>query len=226
MSISIIIPVLNEAERIGPCLDRLTHYANLEILVVDGGSSDATLLHVQKRGVNIIVSQPGRGQQQHAGALAAKNDLLLFLHSDTKLPDNFALEVRAILQQPNVAAGAFQLAIDNQGAGFRLVERGVNLRSRIFQMPYGDQALFMKKTTYFSAGGFPKVPIMEDVLLVHRLKKLGRILLADTSVVTSARRWQKHGILKTLIINQFMLAGRMAGISPDRLARWYYGKKD
>jgi len=116
------------------------------------------------------------------------------------------------------------LNIHATGKGYRIVEWGVNLRSRVCQLPYGDQALFMKQEIYFAAGGFPEEPILEDVALVSRLKQLGKITIADSAAVTSARRWQKHGIIKTLVINQLMLVGRMLGISSERLTRWYYGK--
>jgi rSAM/selenodomain-associated transferase 2 len=223
LSISIIIPVLNEESDIGPCLDNLAQNTS-EILVVDGGSTDKTLEEAEKRDVKIIVAAPGRGSQQHAGALQAEETTLLFLHCDTRLPDNFSAEIQSILQKKNTAAGAFRLNIHATGKGYRIVEWGVNLRSRVCQLPYGDQALFMKQETYFTAGGFPAEPILEDVALVSRLKQLGKITIADSAAITSARRWQKHGIIKTLVINQLMLVGRMLGISSERLARWYYGK--
>jgi len=225
LSISIIIPVLNEEVSIGPCLDSIARDAVIEIIVVDGGSVDKTIPEAQKRKVKIMTSAPGRGTQQHAGAKIARGDTLLFLHCDTRLPRNFAQTIEKILHQKTVAAGAFRLAIDATGAGYRLVEWGVNIRSRLCKLPYGDQALFLSRERYFSVGGFPEEPIMEDVALVCQLKKTGAIALADSAVITSARRWKKHGILHTMLINQFMLAGRMMGIPAARLARWYSAKK-
>lgn len=224
MSISIIIPVRNEEDAIGSCLDRLPDCADLEILVVDGGSTDHTRQEITSRGLVPVPSAPGRGRQQHVGARAALKDILLFLHCDTRLPPDFIPQVQEILQQEGVAAGAFQLAIDAPGWGYRLIETGANLRSRTMQLPYGDQALFMKSDTYFAAGGFPAQPIMEEVVLVSRLKKQGRIVIAPTAATTSARRWRQHGLVRTTVVNQLMLAGWAIGISAERLGRWYYGR--
>lgn len=226
--ISIIIPTLNEEQRIGLCLDRLlAHPARdvLEIVVADGGSSDGTVEEVRKRGLIPVTSVPGRGQQQHRGAEAASGEVLLFLHSDTALPDTFPDDIRSTLKKKAAIAGAFRLRINGRGLGFRLIEAGVQLRSTFLSLPYGDQALFMHRTAYLSAGGFPQQPIMEDIPLVHRLKKLGRIDLAPSYVSTSARRWQQHGLLKTTLINQLMLLGRAIGISPQQLARFYYPQR-
>ncbi len=224
MSISIIIPVRNEEEAIGACLDRLPDCPDIEILVVDGSSTDQTVAKIHQRKQNVIPSTPGRGSQQHAGALAASGDVLLFLHCDTRLPHNFAVQVTHILKDTKTAAGAFRLRIDARGMGYRIIEWGANLRSRMIQLPYGDQALFMRRTTYFAAGGFPEQLILEDTVLVSRLKKQGRIVLAPSSMTTSARRWQQHGIIRTTVVNQLILVGQATGIPAARLAQWYYKK--
>jgi rSAM/selenodomain-associated transferase 2 len=223
LSISIIIPVHNEEQGIGPCLDHLLSYPALEILVVDGGSTDQTLDRIRQKGLTPLISKPGRGTQQSRGAEAAAGSTLLFLHCDTRLPPDFSAIVTDTLQRRDVAAGAFQFTLNGQGWGYRLIERGANFRSRCLGMPYGDQALFMKKEMYLAAGGFAEQPVMEDVELVCSLKKLGRIVTVREPAVTSARRWQQQGLVKTTLINQLMMAGRTMGISPQRLARWYYG---
>ena len=222
LSISIIIPVYNEEKNIGPCLDSLSCHSDLEIVVIDGGSSDQTVQEATARGVTLLISRPGRGKQQHAGAKASRGNVLLFLHCDTRLPHNFAAHIQILLQQEGVVAGAFRLAIDAKGWGYRIIEHGANLRSTIFSLPYGDQALFMERDSYFAANGFPDQPLLEEVVLLSRLKKLGRIKIVPTAASTSARRWQKHGVVKTTVINQLMLAGWVSGIPPTRLARWYY----
>ncbi|XOF34879.1 MAG: TIGR04283 family arsenosugar biosynthesis glycosyltransferase [Candidatus Electrothrix sp. YB6] len=227
-SISIIIPVLNEEQAVGACLDLLLAHPernSLEIVVVDGGSTDSTLQEISRRGLTPVSSAPGRGPQQHTGARASTGEILLFLHCDTALPPDFPFQTRETLQQKNVAAGAFRLHIGGRGPGFRCLEAGVNLRSRLFSLPYGDQALFMRRTTYFASGGFPGQPLMEDVALVKRLRKLGRIVLAPACVTTSARRWQQHGLLRTTLLNQLILLGSAAGVPPYRLAQWYYRKR-
>ncbi|MCI5193511.1 MAG: glycosyltransferase [Candidatus Electrothrix sp. AU1_5] len=236
MSISIIIPTLNEGQHIGTCLDRLLlhrrsseNLANIsEIIVADGGSTDQTLQEIAARGIHriqLLHTEAGRGQQQHCGATAASGDILLFLHCDTVLPETFFDDICATLQKKDVVAGAFRLHINGRGVGFRLIEAGVQLRSSLLQLPYGDQALFMRRATYFTVGGFPEQPIMEDLALVLCLKKLGRIALTQTHVTTSARRWQQHGLVKTTLINQLMLLGRVIGVSPQQLARLYYAQR-
>ncbi len=196
-----------------------------EIIVIDGGSTDRTAQEILARGVRFIRSEPGRGQQQHRGAEKAGSETLLFLHCDTVLPETFFEDIHCTLRRKNVAAGAFRLRIKGGAFGFRLIEAGIQVRSKIFSLPYGDQALFMRRETYFTAKGFPQQPIMEDVALVHRLKKLGRIVLTQAHVTTSARRWQQHGLVKTTLINQLMLLGRAVGISPQQLTRFYYAKR-
>ncbi len=234
LPISIIIPTLNEEQHIGVCLDRLlsqtrSRYDLLdvlpEIIVVDGGSTDRTVQEILARGVRLISSEPGRGQQQHRGAEAAHGDILLFLHCDTVLPETFFEDIWSTLRKKNVAAGAFRLAINGKGIGFRFIEAGILLRSQLVALPYGDQAFFMRRKIYFAAKGFPQQPIMEDVALIYRLKKLGRIVLTQAHVTTSARRWQQHGLMKTTLVNQLMLLGRAVGISPQQLARFYYAKR-
>ncbi len=224
LPISIIIPVLNEVQAIGPCLDQFLPYPELEILPVDGGSSDGTQEEIQARGFVPLRSAPGRGAQQHQGALAAQGNILLFLHCDTFLPAHFIEHITSSLADPQAVAGAFRLRLAATGWGLRCIEAGANLRSYLMQIPYGDQALFMQRDTYVAVGGFPCQPLLEDLVLVLRLRKKGRIVLAPAAVSTSARRWQRHGVLKISLINQAMLLAWAAGISPHRLARWYYGR--
>ncbi|MCI5189939.1 MAG: glycosyltransferase [Candidatus Electrothrix sp. AS4_5] len=176
-------------------------------------------------GIQLLHTEAGRGQQQHCGATAASGDILLFLHCDTVLPATFSKDICLTLQKKDVVAGAFRLHINGRGVGFRLIEAGVQFRSSLLQLPYGDQALFMRRATYFAVGGFPEQPIMEDLALVLCLKKLGRIALTQTYVTTSARRWQQHGLVKTTLINQLMLLGRVIGVSPQQLARLYYAQR-
>jgi rSAM/selenodomain-associated transferase 2 len=196
-----------------------------EIIVVDGGSTDQTIQETLARGVQLIRSEPGRGQQQHQGAEAAQGNILLFLHCDTILPATFPEDIISTLQKKHTVAGAFRFTINGTHPGFRLIEAGTQLRAILFDLPYGDQALFMEKATYFAAGGFPLQPIMEDIALVSQLKKLGKIALAPSAAKTSARRWQQHGLLKTTLINQLMLIGRAMGIAPQQLARFYYAQR-
>lgn len=220
-AISIVIPALNEARQLPAVLDRLRAANPVEVIVVDGGSSDGTAELAEAKGARVFRATPGRSHQLNCGAAAATGPLLLFLHADTRLPEEFDRTIRQTLAQPGVVAGAFRLAIDGPGRGLRWVEWGVNLRSRLLQMPYGDQAIFLSAEVFQSLGCFPDLPMMEDFELVRRLRKVGRVAIAPSAVVTSDRRWRTLGILRTTLANQAMIAGYLLGIDPHRLARWY-----
>ena len=147
--------------------------------------------------------------------------MLLFLHGDTRLPPGFDQWVQDLLANPGIVAGAFALGIDGPEIGLKIIEKLANFRSRFFQLPYGDQAIFLRPNLLRVIGGFPDMPIMEDFVLTRRLKKEGRIAIAPVAVQTSARRWLKLGILKTTLINQAVLLAYFFGCDPERLARWY-----
>ena len=223
--ISVIIPVLNDAEALDLALGSTQDYTGVECIVVDGGSSDESAEVAQSRGVKVLHSPPGRARQMNAGAEVAEGRFLLFLHADTRLPEGFDGHVRRILTGSGVAAGAFQLQIDAPSARLRLIEKAANWRSRYLQMPYGDQAIFLRKELFREMGGFPDLPIMEDFQLIRRLQGEGRIVITPVAVVTSARRWKKLGALRTTLFNQMMILGFYLGFEPARLARWYRRKK-
>jgi rSAM/selenodomain-associated transferase 2 len=222
--ISIIIPVLNEANTIRAVLARLLDARSVEVIVVDGGSRDETVAIAQSLGVRVITAAASRASQMNAGAAVATGEIVLFLHADTHLPTQFETLVRQALQNAGTVAGAFELRIDAQLRGLRLVERMVNVRSRFLSMPYGDQAIFLKAAVFHEIGGFPDLPIMEDFELMRRLKRLGRIKIVPAPVLTSGRRWQKLGVVKTTLINQLIIAGYFLGIPPAQLVRWYRRK--
>ena len=219
--ISVIIPVLDDAEVLDLALGSPQDCTGVERIVVDGGSTDGSAELAKSRGVKIIHSPPGRARQMNAGAEVAEGTLLVFLHADTRLPEGFDDHVRRILTPSEVAAGAFQLQIDAHSARWRFIEKTANWRSRYLQMPYGDQAIFLRAELFREMGGFPDLPIMEDFELIRRLKGRGRIVIAPAAVLTSARRWEKLGALRTTLINQLMILGFYLGFEPSRLARWY-----
>ena len=169
----------------------------------------------------MIQSNPGKAVQMNTGAAAATGDVLVFLHADTLLPEDFSHQIISALNQNGVVAGAFRLTIDSTRAGIRIIEHMTNLRSRFLRLPYGDQALFMKKSLFEKMGGFAEVPIMEDFILVRRLKRKGKIVILPAAVATSPRRWLHLGIVKTWLINQAIVIAYYLGIPPERLTRWY-----
>jgi rSAM/selenodomain-associated transferase 2/rSAM/selenodomain-associated transferase 1 len=219
--ISIIIPTLNEAATIGRTLSRLEKAENLEVIVVDGGSIDTTAESAASRGVKVIRSTPGKAVQMNTGAAAATGDILVFLHADTLLPEGYSHQIVAALNQNGVAAGAFRLSIDSPAAGIRFIECMANLRSRFLRLPYGDQALFMKKSLFDTIGGFPEMQIMEDFILVRRLTHKGKIVIVPKAVVTSPRRWLHLGVFKTWLINQLIIMAYYLGLPSERLTRIY-----
>ena len=223
--LSIIIPTLNEAGEIEKSLSRLSKSDTVEILVVDGGSSDDTVEKARKFGARLLSTAPSKAGQMNAGAAGARGDVLVFLHADTCLPEHFEQKVLATVNRKGISAGAFTLTIDSDDSGLRFIERVANWRARLLQMPYGDQALFVSRQLFFEIGGFADYPIMEDFELVRRLKKRGKIAILPDSVITSPRRWQNLGVVKTWLLNQVILAAYFIGIPPHRLAAWYRREK-
>ncbi|EGJ33779.1 MULTISPECIES: TIGR04283 family arsenosugar biosynthesis glycosyltransferase [Moorena] len=221
VKISIIIPVLNEASHIADTLATVREASNVEVIVVDGGSDDETVAIAQSMGAKIIAAGAGRASQMNAGAAVATGDILLFLHADTRLPKGFDTLVREGLQDHDTVAGAFELAIDANLRGVRLIERMVNLRSRFCSLPYGDQAIFIKTKVFTDLGGFLNLPIMEDFDLMRRLRHLGKITILSQPVLTSGRRWQTLGVVKTTLINQLVIVAYHLGVSPHRIVGWY-----
>lgn len=223
--ISVIIPVLNEQATINAVLSHLRFlpYINhIEIIVVDGDDEVGTLSVIEDRQIIKIKSPKGRGIQMSMGAKMARGDLLLFLHADTFLPVTAFKDILTIRIDKAVAASAFDLKINAKGFVFRIIELTASLRSRLTGMPYGDQALCVKREWYERIGGFMPYPVMEDVDLVQRLRNNGgRILIFSSKVRTSARRWQKEGALVCTLRNWMILGLFYLGVSPVLLKRYY-----
>jgi len=223
--ISIIIPTLNEAGVIKAAINRLPRSEQLEIIVVDGSSADATARVARELGVRVLSAAPSKAGQMNAGAAEARGDVLLFLHVDTRLPENFEEKVLAALSRSGFGAGAFSLGIDSRNRGLRFIEHAANWRARLLKMPYGDQALFVARDLFNKIGGFPDYPIMEDFEFIRRLKRKSKIAILPESVQTSPRRWQNLGVFKTWVINQLIVVAYFIGIPPHRLAFWYRREK-
>ncbi len=220
-SITVIIPVLNEDGLLGETLRSAQAGSRLETIVVDGGSSDGSLEVARTQGARTLSAAGGRARQMNAGAALATSSILLFLHADTILPPGFEQCIRDTLNRAGVAAGAFELGIASRRWPYRIIEKAANLRARYLQMPYGDQGLFVRAELFHRLGGFRDMPIMEDVDLIKRLRRCGRVAVVPFRATTSARRWQTLGFWRTTWINQKTLLAYFLGISPQRLARWY-----
>ncbi len=223
--ISIIIPALNEGKYIARTLKRVQQGARVEVIVVDGGSADDTARQATATGARVVVVEGGRARQLNIGAQHAIGEILFFLHADTVPPPSFDQAIRAALQEQQVAAGAFCLGIMGTSLGLRLVEHLANLRSRWLSLPYGDQGLFLRADLFREMGGFPNLPIMEDFVMVRRVRRRGRIVTLSLAVATSGRRWQSLGVWRTTLINQVMIAGYFLGVDPTILAHWYRGRR-
>ena len=218
--LSVIIPALNEAENLPASIASAFSSSRVEVIVVDGGSTDATRAVAEAQGANVIASPPGRARQMNAGAAAAAGRVLVFLHADTRLPVGYERQIETVLARPGVVAGAFPLAFDQLTRSLRLIQAAANWRSRYRQLPYGDQALFLERRTFVRMAGYSDLPVMEDYDFVQRLRREGSLRLASDPVITSARRWLRTGVWRTTWTHQCMILGWHLGLAPARLARW------
>jgi rSAM/selenodomain-associated transferase 2/rSAM/selenodomain-associated transferase 1 len=218
--LSVIIPAVDEAQQIARTIAAATS-PDAEVIVSDGGSKDRTVQIASSLGARIVSGERGRAGQQNRGAAAARGEVLLFLHADTRLPGNYVDHVFETLMDRHTLLGAFRFATDIPTPAMRGIAFFTNLRSGWLNLPYGDQGFFMRKRDFDAAGGFPDVPIAEDLHLVRRMARKGRITLAPAAAVTSGRRWQRLGTIRTTIINAIIAAGSLAGVAPRRLAPLY-----
>lgn len=220
LTISVIIPTLNEASRIAEAIDSARRFGALEVIVVDGGSTDDTWHRASAADVR-LTSPPGRAIQQNLGARQARGDVLVFLHADCRLPGNGAGAVRDALCLPRTVACCFEQAIDAPDAIYRAIERGNAWRVRLLGWAYGDQAIGLTKATFLEIGMFDEAPFLEDWKLSRKLLRRGRWVVLPLKLTTSARRWQSRGVVRQTLRNWAILACAWCGVSPARLARWY-----
>jgi rSAM/selenodomain-associated transferase 2 len=221
--LSIIMPVLDEGEDIAAMLDRLADLRALgaEVIVVDGGSRDATVQRARLRADHVISAPRGRALQMNAGAARASGDVLLFLHADTRLPDDADHVVLNGLDQSGRAWGRFDASIEGSHPLLPVIAWLMNMRSRITGIATGDQAIFARREAFEAAGGFPAIPLMEDIALCQRLKRVSAPLCLRESVVTSGRRWERNGVLSTIFLMWRLRLAFFLGSDPKELAHRY-----
>ncbi len=223
MKLSIIIPVLNEQACIAATLDHLVplRARGVEIVVVDGGSDDDTPDIAATNSDCVVAATRGRASQQNAGAQLASGEVLLFLHGDTRLPaDADALIARALADDRRVW-GRFDVSFDASSPMMRVIATMMNWRSRWTSVATGDQCIFVRRSAFEAVGGFPAIALMEDVALSKLLRKVSAPACLRARVTTSARRWQRHGVWRTIFLMSGLRLAYVLGVSPDRLARWY-----
>jgi len=194
--LSVIIPTLNESDNIEATIRSVIN-EDTEIIVVDGGSTDNTVDLAQKSGARVIKSKKGRAVQQNKGVSFAKGRVLLFLHADTILPGGYIKHIFETFMNPDNTAGAFRFKTDDKQAFMRFIEYIANIRSKYLQLPYGDQGLFIKREIFDKIGGFPEIPVAEDLFLVRLLAGYGKIKTLKVPAITSSRRWREYGIIRT-----------------------------
>jgi rSAM/selenodomain-associated transferase 2 len=226
--ITIVIPVLNDAAPLASLLlglPLLPGDPTLEIIVVDGGEvSDRAMDALRERypGVAWMRSAPGRGVQMNKGARRARGRWLVFLHADTRLGVGWVDVLRYLDAQPRVVGGSFRFALDSSRRVARWIEWGVKIRVRLFDLAYGDQALFVRRAVFEHLGGYRELPLMEDVDFIRRLRRHGGLAHAEVPALTSARRWERDGWLRRTLENSVLMALFLAGCPPERLARRYH----
>jgi len=221
MKISVIVPVLNEEKTIASALRALLQLSPHEIIVVDGGSADRTAEICRSLSIKILSWERGRARQMNFGARQATGDVLLFLHADTRLPKTAFADIATALGDPRCLGGRFDVELEGSHPMLKIVGALINYRSRATKIGTGDQAIFVRREAFERIGGYPDIPLMEDVALCRALKRLGGVACLRTRVMTSARRWESDGVWRTILRMWTLKILYLAGVSPARLKQFY-----
>lgn len=221
MRISVIIPVLDEASTIAATLDAVLRLHPCQIIVVDGGSADDTVKIAGRFPVQVLASDRGRARQMNHGAAHAGGDVLVFLHADSRLPDSAFADIAAALEEPQCVGGRFDVELDGAHWILGIVGRLISQRSRATKVGTGDQAIFVRREVFERMGGYPDIPLMEDIAFCRAQKRLGSIACLRSRVITSARRWEKDGLWRTIFRMWALKLLYLGGVSPSRLKRFY-----
>jgi len=221
MRLSVVVPALNEASGIGRALERARVPGVHELIVVDGGSTDGTPEIARPYADRVLFSRRGRAEQMNVGASAATGDVLLFLHADTLLPPGFAEAIQRALRDPGVAGGRFDVDLQPSTPLLWLTATLINVRSRLSRISTGDQAIFVRRRVFEAIGGFPRLPLMEDVAFSRQLKRAGKVACLREKAITSSRRWLADGVLRTILLMWTLRFLFFAGVSAERLCRLY-----
>ncbi len=225
-SFSIIIPVLNESSVINHTVEHVCRIGSgfdMEVIIIDGDSQGSTINVLRNSEIIKGISPRGRGEQMDKGASLAHGEILLFLHTDTELPENALRTISTVMADKEYAGGAFDLGIRSARLIFRLMEKLVHVRTRLTRIPYGDQAIFLRKEVFDKMKGFKKIPLMEDVEFMKRIKRSGyKIRIIPQKVKTSPRRWEKEGVIYCTLRNWMLRGLYHLGVQPDKLVKFYY----
>lgn len=223
--LSVIVPVLNERTAITSLLDSFAKKSrDIELIICDGGSSDGTLQALRQSTLDnlIVLNSPrGRANQMNAGAKKAAGDILLFLHADTCLPEEAFGEIEQTLADARVAGGRFRVKLDNPTWPYRIIAAMINWRDAVFGGFTGDQAIFIRRSVFKKIGGFRPLELCEDLDMARRLKQEGKVVRLRTAVMTSSRRWEKSGLVRTVLVMWLIRILFYAGVPSQRLARIY-----
>jgi rSAM/selenodomain-associated transferase 2 len=221
MKISVIVPVLNEETTIAATLDALTALAPYEVIVVDGGSTDRTREIAARSGAQVLSAERGRAKQMNRGAARASGEVLLFLHADSRLPDSAFSDIATALNDPRCLGGRFDVELEGSHRLLKLIGALINHRSRATKVGTGDQAIFLRREIFLRMGGYPDIPLMEDIALCRALKRMGAVACLRSRVITSARRWENDGVWRTIVRMWTLKLLYLAGVSPARLKQFY-----